>query len=57
MFTCSSEASGQSFEGLAPSGELVCHIPELPLAAGRYVFNLFGQSGVRLPIGYNKQAI
>ena len=45
MFTCSSEASGHPFEGLAPSGEVVCHIPELPLAPGRYVFNLYSTVG------------
>jgi hypothetical protein len=28
-------------KGLAPSGQDVCHIPESPLAPGRYVFNLF----------------
>jgi hypothetical protein len=32
---------GSLGEGLAPSREVVCHIPELPLAPGRYVFNLF----------------
>ena len=45
MFNCSSEGSGHSFEGLAPSGEIVCHIPGLPLAPGRYVFNLFSTVG------------
>jgi hypothetical protein len=45
MFTCSSEISGYPFEGLAPSGELVCHIPEFPLTPGRYVFNLFSTIG------------
>jgi lipopolysaccharide transport system ATP-binding protein len=45
MFTCSSEASGHPFEGLAPSGVFVCQIPELPLAPGRYVFNLFSTIG------------
>jgi lipopolysaccharide transport system ATP-binding protein len=45
MFTCSSEASGHPFEGLAPSGVVVCHIPELPLAPGRYVFNLYSTVG------------
>lgn len=45
MFTCSSEASGYPFEGLPPSGLFVCHIPELPLAPGRYVFNLFSTIG------------
>jgi lipopolysaccharide transport system ATP-binding protein len=45
MFTCSSEASGHPCEGLAPNGEFVCHIPELPLAPGRYIFNLFSTVG------------
>jgi lipopolysaccharide transport system ATP-binding protein len=45
MFNCSSEGSGHLFEGLAPSGEVVCHIPELPLAPGQYVFNLFSTVG------------
>ena len=45
MFNCSSEGSGHSFEDLAPNGEVVCHIPELPLAPGRYVFNLFSTVG------------
>jgi lipopolysaccharide transport system ATP-binding protein len=41
MFTCSSEGSGSPFDVLPASGEVVCRIPELPLAPGRYVFNLF----------------
>lgn len=41
MFTCSSEGSGHPFDVLAPQGEVFCHIPELPLAPGRYSFNLF----------------
>ncbi len=45
MFTCSSEGSGHPFEGLPPTGQVVCHIPELPLAPGRYVFNLFSTIG------------
>ncbi len=45
MFTCSSEASGYSFDALPPSGQIVCHIPELPLAPGRYTFNLFSTVG------------
>jgi lipopolysaccharide transport system ATP-binding protein len=45
MFTCSSEGSGHPFENLAPSGQVVCHIPELPLAPGRYVFNLYSTVG------------
>ncbi len=45
MFNCSSEGSGHPFEGLAPNGEVVCHIPELPLAPGRYAFNLYSTVG------------
>jgi lipopolysaccharide transport system ATP-binding protein len=45
MFNCSSEASGHPFEVLPPKGRVVCHIPELPLAPGRYVFNLFSTVG------------
>ena len=41
MFNCSSEGSGSPFDVLPASGEVVCHIPELPLAPGRYVFNLY----------------
>ena len=41
MFNCSSEGSGSSLGVLPASGEVVCHIPELPLAPGKYVFNLF----------------
>ena len=40
MFNCSSEASGHPFDVLPPKGQVFCHIPELPLAPGRYVFNL-----------------
>jgi len=45
MFNCSSEASGHPFDVLPPKGQLLCHIPELPLAPGRYVFNLFSTVG------------
>ena len=45
MFNCSSEGSGYPFDVLPPSGLLVCHIPELPLARGRYVFNLYSTVG------------
>lgn len=45
MFNCSSEGSGYSFETLPPQGWVICHIPELPLAPGRYVFNLFATIG------------
>jgi lipopolysaccharide transport system ATP-binding protein len=45
MFNCSSEASGHPFDVLPPKGQLFCHIPELPLAPGRYVFNLYSTVG------------
>jgi len=45
MFNCSSESSGHPFEALPPKGRVICHIPELPLAPGRYVFNLFSTVG------------
>ena len=45
MFNCSSEGSGYPFDVLPPSGLLVCHIPELPLAPGRYAFNLYSTVG------------
>lgn len=41
MFNCSSESSGYHFESVPPQGTFTCHIPELPLAPGRYTFNLF----------------
>ena len=41
MFNCSSEASGHPFGVLPPQGQVFCHIPELPLAPGRYSFNLY----------------
>src|SRR6266536_5016213 len=45
MFNCSSEGSGHPFDVLPPNGQVVCHIPELPLAPGRYVFTLFSTIG------------
>jgi transposase-like protein len=41
MFNCSTEGSGSALDMLPASGEVVCHIPELPLAPGRYAFNLY----------------
>lgn len=41
MFTCSSEESGHPFDLFPSSGQVTCHIPELPLTPGAYVFNLF----------------
>jgi lipopolysaccharide transport system ATP-binding protein len=41
MFTCSSEGSGYHFSVMPGTAQVVCHIPDLPLAPGRYVFNLF----------------
>src|SRR5262249_30906670 len=45
MFTCSSEGSGHPFDDIPPTGQVVCHIPELPLAPGRYMFNLYSTVG------------
>jgi homopolymeric O-antigen transport system ATP-binding protein len=45
MFNCSSEAASNSFDVLPAEGQIVCHIPELPLAPGNYVFNLFSTVG------------
>ena len=39
--TAQAKAVGVRFEVLPASGEVVCHIPELPLAPGKYAFNLF----------------
>ena len=41
MFTCSSDGSGHDLKVLPGKGRVVCHIPELPLGPGRYVFNLY----------------
>jgi lipopolysaccharide transport system ATP-binding protein len=41
MFNCFSEGSGSSLDVLPARGEVICHIPELPLAPGRYSFNLY----------------
>lgn len=47
MFNCSSEAASNGFDVLPSEGQIVCHIPELPLAPGNYVFTLFSTvSGV-----------
>jgi lipopolysaccharide transport system ATP-binding protein len=40
MFNCSSEGSGNGLDVLPASGEVMCQIPELPLAPGRYGLNL-----------------
>ncbi|MEO7863988.1 MAG: ABC transporter ATP-binding protein [Nitrospirales bacterium] len=45
MFNCSSEASGHPFDALPPKGQVFCHIPELPLSPGRYVFNMYSTVG------------
>ena len=45
MFNCSSEAASNAFAELPSEGQLVCHIPELPLAPGSYVFNLYSDVG------------
>jgi lipopolysaccharide transport system ATP-binding protein len=45
MFNCSSEAASNGFDVLPSEGQIVCHIPKLPLAPGNYVFNLFSTVG------------
>lgn len=45
LFTCSSESSGCLSDRVPSQGRAMCHIPELPLAPGRYVYNLFGTVG------------
>jgi lipopolysaccharide transport system ATP-binding protein len=45
LFNCSSEGSGFPFERLPARGRLLCHIPHLPLAPGRYAFNLYATLG------------
>ena len=45
MFNCSSAGSAHSFEVVPSRAQMVCHIPELPLAPGRYVFNLYSTIG------------
>ncbi len=34
------EMVGRRFESLPPCGQILCHIPHLPLAAGQYILNL-----------------
>jgi lipopolysaccharide transport system ATP-binding protein len=55
MFTCSSEGSGHLLDVAPPTGQLICHIPELPLAPGQYVFNLFASVG-GVPADWVQQA-
>jgi lipopolysaccharide transport system ATP-binding protein len=43
MFTCSSEGTGHEFKITPGSGRVMCHIPQLPLAPGRYSLNLFAK--------------
>jgi homopolymeric O-antigen transport system ATP-binding protein len=45
MFNCSSEGSGYHFDELPSEGKLLCEIPRLPLAPGRYHFNLYSTIG------------
>jgi len=44
MFTCSSEGTGHELDVQPGGGQLVCHIPALPLAPGQYSFNLYATS-------------
>ncbi|MGQ9858774.1 MAG: ABC transporter ATP-binding protein [Thermodesulfobacteriota bacterium] len=41
LFNCSSESSGYYFNAVPAQGRFICYIPELPLAPGRYTFNIF----------------
>ena len=41
MFVCSSEVSGDDLVASAPTGDLVCTIPSLPLLSGRYSLYLY----------------
>jgi len=43
MFTCSSEGSGYHLKVSPATGRVVCHIPELPLAPGRYSLTLLAR--------------
>jgi len=45
MFNCSTASSGLALDALPPTGRLVCHIPELPLAPGRYTLHLLARVG------------
>ncbi len=40
LFTVSNELTGQVFDNLPQSGEVLCRIPRLPLAPGKYQFNI-----------------
>src|SRR5437867_5226452 len=42
---CSSEAASNGFDIFPSEGQIVCHIPELPLAPGNYVFTLLSTVG------------
>jgi len=45
LFTCSNEASGFVLDRAPSSGTLICRIPRLPLAPGRYTYNLYATVG------------
>ncbi len=41
LFQLSTGVCGCDFETLAPSGTILCHVPNLPLQPGKYCFNLY----------------
>ena len=45
LFTCASRLTGKVFDDLPAQGQVVCSIPSLPLAAGTYKVNLYGEVG------------
>lgn len=42
ILQCQSDVTGVLFRELPPSGTIRCHVPRLPLPAGRYTINIFG---------------
>ncbi len=41
LFFCGNEMTGNPFRVISSKGKMICRIPNLPLAPGRYVLNLF----------------
>jgi lipopolysaccharide transport system ATP-binding protein len=39
LFMCGNQLSGETMQTIPESGQLICHIPRLPLAPGAYAFN------------------
>jgi len=45
LLNCQSQVAGADLSEAPQAGEVRCHIPRLPLPAGRYVLNVFGTAG------------